>query len=217
VYRGTVVILLESAKAYDGNLVECFRLGRKARQTILRGSNTLERARGTLSHLVPQARFEANSRTEFNLDLQEDEIAVQRMMRLPRLDWDKWLAVSRGVEIGKKGLAIRCDSCGTYRVAPKSQIFRVRCTTCKRILNEKTASITKIVRLRTGRSTDSWDRLIVGEDVDRYDVVASREILTGLPGIKYKEQWQSGVPRLLVRKTGIGLRLALDRSGAYTT
>jgi hypothetical protein len=56
----------------------------------------------------------------------------------------------------------------------------------------------------------------VGEDVDRYRCEPSREVLIDLPGIRYKDLGVMQRPKLLVRKTGVGLRAAVDRSGSLT-
>jgi hypothetical protein len=79
------------------------------------------------------------------------------------------------------------------------------------------AAICTIVRKLRAAGQARWKPLLAGEDVDRYRTVAGREILTGLSGIKYKELPTAGEQRLLVRKTGIGLRVAIDQSEALTT
>jgi hypothetical protein len=61
-----------------------------------------------------------------------------------------------------------------------------------------------------------WWPLIVGEDVDRHSCRASRAIRVGIPGIRYKRPETFARPKLLVRKTGLGVKAALDESGALT-
>jgi hypothetical protein len=58
--------------------------------------------------------------------------------------------------------------------------------------------------------------LIIGEDVDRYQCAPSREIRLGVPGIDYKTPEVFERRKLLVRKTGVGLKAAIDETGAYT-
>jgi adenine-specific DNA-methyltransferase len=73
-----------------------------------------------------------------------------------------------------------------------------------------------IVRSQPADPGQGWHPLIVGEDVDRYRCQPSRSIRTQVPGIQYKdESWFEG-PKLLVRKTGVGIKAAVDRTGAFT-
>jgi len=58
--------------------------------------------------------------------------------------------------------------------------------------------------------------LIVGEDVDRYSCAPSRAIRVDVSGIRYKPLDTFARPKLLVRKTGLGVKAALDESGAAT-
>ena len=62
-----------------------------------------------------------------------------------------------------------------------------------------------------------WRPLIVGEDVDRYSAAPRRFIQLGVPGIRYKPMEHFAARKLLIRKTGVGLRAAVDESRAATT
>jgi hypothetical protein len=61
-----------------------------------------------------------------------------------------------------------------------------------------------------------WKPFIAGEDVRRYSAQSRRWIRADLPGINYKAPHTAGLPRILIRKTGVGLNAALDSSDAFT-
>jgi hypothetical protein len=61
-----------------------------------------------------------------------------------------------------------------------------------------------------------WHPLVVGEDVDRHACIASRLIRIGVSGIRYKPLSVFAQPKLLVRKTGVGIKAVVDYSGAAT-
>ena len=59
--------------------------------------------------------------------------------------------------------------------------------------------------------------IIVGEAVNRYYLSPIKYIDTGKPGVNYKEPELYKPPKLVVRRTGIGIYATLDNSSAYTT
>ena len=63
----------------------------------------------------------------------------------------------------------------------------------------------------------SWIPLIAGEDVRRYCATPSRVIRVDVRGIAYKDPAIYKGPKLLVRKTGIGISAAVDRTDSFTT
>ena len=46
----------------------------------------------------------------------------------------------------------------------------------------------------------------------RYRLGAGRHIVLGAPGVNYKAPWLFQAPKLLLRKTGLGIRAALDET-----
>ena len=215
VYRGTFVMVLRGGQGDHGN-VECFRLRAAERKAFMTGTMSLEDFRESQSHDVPLSRFAANPNAEFTLDVRSDESAVDRMMRVSTIDWDHVFWIGRGVEIGKNGTMLRCGTCSTYRPAPRRQyIVSLYCPSCGTVFPSD-AGVHYVVRRRNATDDPSWRRIIVGEDVDRYLCHPSRELRLGLLGIQYKDVELAMMPKLLVRKTGVGLRAAVDRSGSLT-
>lgn len=215
VYRGTVVMVVRSGQGDHGN-VECFRLRAVERKAFMNGMMSLEDFRKSQSHDVPLSRFVANPNAEFTIDLHSDESAVDRMMRACTIDWDQVFWIGRGVEIGKHGTMLRCGVCGTYRPVPRRRdTVSTSCASCGRVFPSD-ANVHYVVRRRNATDDASWRRIIVGEDVDRYQCKPSRQLRLGLLGIQYKNMELSMMPKLLVRKTGVGLRAAVDRFGLLT-
>jgi hypothetical protein len=79
-----------------------------------------------------------------------------------------------------------------------------RALKCETIITEKKAS-------------KKHKPIIVGEGVNRYYVSPIKYIDTSKPGVNYKEPELYEPPKLVVRKTGIGIYATLDNSNAYTT
>ena len=216
VYRGTVVMVVRSSQCEDGS-VECFRLQAKDRKAFLNGFMSLEDLRQTHSHVVPLHQFAANPNAEFTLEVRSGESAVDRMMRAGGIEWDRIFRIGRGVEVGKHGIRLLCERCGMYRSVPrKRSASSTTCHGCGTAFPVD-AAVRRVIRRVEATDDESWKPIIVGEDVDRYRCKPSRSLQLGLPGIQYKDMSLSLMPKLLVRKTGVGLRAAVDQSGSLTT
>ena len=109
-------------------------------------------------------------------------------------------------------MAVECVSCGTWRPVPKSR--HVTCAGCDALLDSRNPAT--LVRPYAHEEL-GWAAFIAGEDVQRYSVIPRRQIRTDVPGIRYKADLQLRAPKLLVRKTGVGLTAAIDETGSMTT
>lgn len=215
VFRGTVVMLFVTGSPSGPNEISCMRLPVQLRRKIFKGTMKLAFAKRKLVHVVRQERFRSNIRFEFDIDVRNRESRVISKFNVRPLEWTRWLQLGRGVELGKSGLVICCEACGLYRPAPRGNSV-VTCKGCGAPMDHNPKNRSAIVRPLTGTGSDSRWPLIVGEDVGRYSCSPSREIALGIPGIQYKPHADFLVRKLLVRKTGIGLKAAIDESGSYT-
>ena len=216
VSRGTVVMVLRGRHSARGS-VECFRLRAADRKAFLGGLVSLEDLRESQSHEVPLRQFVDNPNAEFTLEVRSGESAVDRMMRAGTLDWGRVFSIGRGVEIGKDGRRLCCPECGFYHPVPRRRsIGTTPCSKCGAVF-QSNAEVHQVVWPLASEDIGECELLIVGEDVDRYRCEPSRKLQLGLPGIQYKDIGLALQPKLLVRKTGVGIRAAVDRSGSLTT
>jgi adenine-specific DNA-methyltransferase len=221
VYRGCAVVILRNQPADINSLVECFRLPREWRQAVLAGTELFARAQAAFTHLIPQERFATDEMSRFDIDLQESDTAVTRIVTQPMMPWTRWLQTGRGVEISKHGRIIVCPHCG-FAIPQPNDLHNLTCNSCKQHFSSSDARSARIVRrLNTVSQSDmdlgtNWHPLIVGEDVDRYYCHPSREIRAGVHGINYKNLDLPIGRKLLVRKTGVGLKAAINESECLT-
>jgi adenine-specific DNA-methyltransferase len=217
VYRGTVVMVVVKAPPPPGHTVRCTRLRPADRRAVLRGEITLASAARRLSHEVAQATFADSALVRFDIDVRErDRRAIHAMESANPMNWREWLGSGRGVELSKHGKVVLCPRCGAAAPAPRRQ--QLRCTPCDFSFEVESARHTQIVQPIGVPDTDGdWRPLIAGEDVRRFRATASRLLKVGVPGIVYKSASGFAAPKLLVRKTGVGLTCAVDDSGSYTT
>lgn len=215
VFRGTAVIVLRRRAAENEHAVECLRLTPSQRKLVLAQELSLDQAAATSAHFVPQLRFAQSPSSSFTIDLRQADLKHVRAVCRQPADWTRTLAGGRGVELSKHGEVLVCAACGLGRPRPRRS-SPVRCA-CGALVDPLRATAKKIVREIREHSPKGWTPLIAGEDVRRYQCDPSREIRTGIEGINYKAEANPEVPRLLVRKTGIGLKAAVFCGEALTT
>ena len=215
VYRGVAVVVLRKAHAEPGHSVECVRLSPEDRRALRDGSATLTEIAERRKHLVEQARFARSKAVDFDITVRERHVAFIERMRARADGWTRWFTSGRGVELSKHGEIVSCPECGHSRPRPRKP-KPLTCSACGVTSEHEGLRSDTIVR-PLGRATGRWAPLVGGDDVDRYRVAPTREIRTGVPGINYKPGHESAGSRILVRKTGIGLRAALIDGPAHTT
>ncbi len=215
VFRGAAVIVLRRGAASRKHAIECLRLTPSQRKLVLARELSLDQAAAATAHFVPQYRFAQSPGAGFTIDLRQADLKhVKAVYRQPA-GWTRTLIGGRGVELSKHGEILVCATCGHGRPRPRRS-RPVRCR-CGALVDPARVPGKKIVRQIRENSPRCWRPLIAGEDVRRYRCSPSREIRMGIEGINYKAATDLSNPRLLVRKTGIGLKAAVFSGDALTT
>ena len=214
VFRSTAVIIAEKGLATDEHEVNCLRLTPINRDNLFKGKSEFKDIKKDQSHRVKQSRFLADRENRFDLDLRTKEESTISKFQVHEPMWSDWLKSARGVEISKTGRVVICPSCKQANPYPRSKIT-VSCSFCSQAYDINPKNVRSIIFSQADRPANTR-RIIVGEDVDRYLIKKSRFIAENVPGIDYKPQLSGISPRILVRKTGLGIKAALDLSGDYT-
>jgi len=215
IYRGTVVLVFQNQLPRSGHKIRCLRVDNSWRKKILSGSKSFTDAERALTHWIPQSRFRTDPHNRFDIDSTEDERERISVIERHVDGWTEWLDSSRGVELSKSGMVLMCPRCRTARPSPKSVEENHTCRSCGHIFALSRARYIKIVN-PAHEDRPGWQPLIVGEDVDRYRVEPSRYIRLGVEGINYKNENMFVGKKIVVRKTGVGIKAAIDKSGAFT-
>jgi len=216
VYRGTTVIVVSRNVPPPDHSVACMRLTKEWRRRVLKGSSTLSEAAESLTHLVQQDRFLEDASVRFSIDLARAEEDVVGKITAGGSSWTDWFVSGRGVELSKTGRILRCPFCDSANPLPRTKTKDARCSDCDRPLLFHPSAREVLVRPRSDIPAPWWQPFIAGEDVDRYQCSVNREIRLGVKGINYKSPDSFAPRKLLVRKTGLGIKAAIDETGAYT-
>jgi hypothetical protein len=208
VYRGCAILVGRNVAPDSDQQVECIRLTKSHRDSLQHG-RTLDDCRRDAAHFVPQERFRNDTNCRFDIDVSVTDETIGRVVERGG-DWTLPLCSRRGVELSKSGCVSICGSCGAARPQPKNGA--ARCFECDGALSRHAHIIVAERPTKEG----VWRPFIAGEDVRRYSAESRRWIRTNVRGINYKTPHIAGAPRILVRKTGVGLNAALDSSAAFT-
>lgn len=216
VNRATTVIICKKTMPSPEDETVCFRLSTDARKEYLSGNGSLINFFDQSCHNVKQARFMKNSSYNFDIDTRSDEENLLEKITSKIIDWNKVFKFGRGVEISKTGNIVYCPICGYAQGYKKKQLDmgRKTCTHCGQeiLVNEET--ISNVIT-----STPSLDSLLlyVGENIRRYGINGEYYISPNIEGINYKSMNLYTSPKLLIRKTGLGIYGAIDYTGSMTS
>lgn len=212
VYRGVAVVVYTVGAGNDSNLVRCVRLPHEARKRVLAGSQDLAEAAARVEELALQGQWLNDPDVPLSPSVHSRESPRVGAIETHGGNWLSWVEPGRGIEMGKAGLLIRCCRCGHHFPRPKAEPGP--CKVCGSADRWREVDAVTFAKRPPG---NEWAPLIVGEDVRRYEAVPSRWVRLGLPGVNYKLSSLYAQPKLLVRKTGLGLQAAVDRTASYTT
>ena len=131
---------------------------------------------------ITQIRFDTNKEKVFDIFVSDDDVRILEAIDSNTLKWQDVTTTGRGVELSKNGLVMACPHCGIWRPIPHKQrngsYKAVQCLnpTCGKIIRYENAPGEKIVM--PGRTLHCTQPIIVGEGINRYQVVETRFIDT---------------------------------------
>ena len=216
VNRATTVIICKKAVPRDACKTKCFRLTTDDRRAFLNGENSLYHYYTEGFHEVSQRRFSQNDNFLFDIDTREEEEILISKIKGSGIDWKDLFLFGRGVEISKAGKVVYCPYCGMAQGYKKKQLEdgKKNCSFCDKsipVTSETTQSVVSKKKIQNSVS------LCVGENLKRYKIEKGGYILKNVPGINYKDKKLYEPPKILVRKTGLGIYAAVDYSGGMTS
>ncbi len=209
--RACAVIICKKCIPNPKNEVDCLRLNPKIRKKIISGNIAFADADSQLSHKVKQTRFCKNHNYIFDIDLKRSEELVLEKYNKNALSFRNFLFSTRGIELSKYGRIIQCQKCQLWFPLPKSK--SPKCPHCRRALIKSDLEPELIVR---DSKIDGYKPLLIGESVWRYKLLSRKWIDTSKKGIKYKDVSTYSGPKLLVRKTGVGILSMIDNTDSFT-
>ncbi|WP_152475883.1 N-6 DNA methylase [Roseovarius sp. THAF9] len=205
VFRGTTVVLFENINPSPDHEIETLRFNKQDRRSIFSGDAEFDEIRREKSIRIPQSRFQKDHYGRWDVDSKTSEDHSIQNFSAARSSWTDWLVSGRGVELSKSGRVLICPSCSFTRPATKQK--HLSCGNCGFSAPAHEFHAEQIIS--EVPNADGTFPLLVGEDVKRYFAAPSRYIKTGMPGINYKSLEVYSRRRLLIRKTGVGIKASI--------
>lgn len=214
VNRATTVLVIKNTKPTDDSATVCFRLTTDQRRAYLAGEKSLIDCHNQHSHSVLQKRFRENAGYIFDVDTKIDEEALLHKLERHAIDWPKIFHFGRGVEISKSGMIVVCPYCGVAQGYSKKQFTEgeKKCAKCSEKITVSQEAVRKIIDTHY---RDNYKKIYVGENLHRYAMRGSCYIEMNVPGINYKEEKLYEPPKILIRKTGLGINACIDYESTY--
>jgi hypothetical protein len=214
--RAASVLVLQNSLPDKSSMTKCFRLSTQQRRDILGGKSDLLSVYQDSFHTIYQKRFVENAGYLFDVDTKQNEESLLNKIEFSSICWTKQFRFSRGVEIGKNGIVIKCPSCRTAQTFPKVQHGEGKkmCIACNDDVPITQSYTEKIILDHRCRGSQ---RIYAGENVRRYSISGCKYIKLGVEGIDYKPPGIYASPKLLVRKTGLGINACIDYENTYIT
>lgn len=211
VHRATTVVVVRKCIPSDASLTKCFRLTTSDRKAVLGGDKTLETVFEEQYRVKRQMDFLRNEDCLFDIDVASEDHAVIERIRSHGGKWSFDVSFHRGVEISKRGTVFYCPKCGGANTAALfSGLALKRCKCCGRQVEVSSSELESVMQFRPA---DGFVPIFVGESVGRYSLSCQRYLKLGVEGINYKDLDDYKPMKILVRKTGLGIKSVVDDSG----
>lgn len=203
----TSVSLIIGKKGYvQGNVISCLHLSNSISRQIINKSTTFEDVEKKHSNQCEQDKFISDD-FKFSIDItSNDEGLINFLDKSKRVS--EFLVSCRGVELSKKGKIMQCPHCSLWMPYVKGNAEKYRCIHCKKEFSLKNV-ISEII-ISDSFSANNSLPFISGEDIGRYSMFQHNRIKLGYNGINYKKNELYRGPKILVRKTGVGLTATID-------
>lgn len=205
----TSVSLIVGRKGHiEGNNVMCLHLSNQDSKDVKSGKATMSSIEKLKKHYIPQCDMENSG--NFSIDMTDnDSRLISQIESFPPID--SFLSNTRGVELSKKGIIVQCPICKKWIPKPKEK--ECRCQHCLSSFNIESAKTETIIGSKHRQKSRGF---ISGEDLYRYICTSNKHILMDFDGINYKDCSLYASPKILVRKTGVGITSSIDYSNSVT-
>lgn len=207
-----VSLIFGIKKKSNNAKVICSHLSNELKKGVLGNTITIKQAVDRCATKIPQKTMVAEE-YRFLTDVRSTDNKLLNLLHQSSKIGDVAQS-NRGIELSKKGVVLKCDSCGKWFPKPRGHKKKVAiCPHCKSnvLINQTEENV--IIAKNTSNNTR---RIIVGEDILRYNIKGESYIRTDFEGVNYKDNIIYTGSKVLIRKTGVGITAGMDYYNCMT-
>jgi len=217
VFRSSVIVIFRKKKSSENHLISALTLMKEDREKIMKGKANIFSIEIEKGFSIPQKRFMEDEDFTFDISKSIEDEEIMDKMESKKMDWDRILDTWRGVEFSESGLVIQCPNCFKWDNPPRKRKGKYKTKKCSHCDFEyafdEALKKETIVSEKKQKGTD--ELFILGESVNRYYTGDVKYLDVSKTGINYKESSIYKGPKILIRKTGVGIYATIDFTGAY--
>ncbi len=214
VNRATSIVILKNSAPTSNSTTKCYRLDTADRKSFLLGSLELFESYVQKKHCVLQKRFKDNQNYIFDIDTREEEEYLLDKIANNHIDWKSLFHFGRGVEISKSGVVVKCQHCESAQGYSKKHL-EAGYKTCQFCGKTTVVDQSNIFEIISTTNKPGYLPMYVGENLHRYSFDGIRYIRPNVNGINYKSAELYYPPKVLIRKTGLGIYACIDYDSTY--
>lgn len=190
--------------------IKCAHLSTSDRKKVLTGKTSFNDAiRESLTNIP--AKYMIDMGYSFITDVKScDKSLMQQLHKCTHIS--DVASSQRGVELSKKGIILQCTECCAWFPLPRTTSTVVLCPHCHCKLPIDTLRKKSII---TSNPCANSRQFISGENIARYKSMSVSYIELGVNGINYKSETLYKEPKIIVRKTGVGITAGMDYDNCW--
>jgi len=221
VFRASVILIFKREPPPPNHKIRVFILLKQDRDKILESEPDIDlfKLEKEKAYEISQSRFIDDPHCTFDIFASDEDEEITKSMEKDTLHWDDLLDTARGVELSKNGIVEQCPNCFKWNSPPRKkksgEYAQKTCPHCGHKYSFETA-LKKETIIREKREKKGDKPLLIGEAVNRYYVGPIKYIDTTKDGIDFKEPELYKGPKIVVRKTGVGIYASIDYNDNYT-
>jgi len=217
VFRSSVIIIFKKKNPQKDHLISALTLFREDRKKLMKGKTSISKIEMERGMLIPQKRFAEDENFIFDITKSVEDERIMQKMESNRIDWNWILDISRGVEFSESGLVIQCPNCFKWDNPPRKRKGKYQTKKCSHcgVEYEVDEALKKEIIVSKKKKKETDKPFISGKSVNRYYTGEVKYLDITKEGITYKDSSLYDGPKILVRKTGIGIYATIDNTGAY--
>lgn len=217
VFRSSVIIIFRKKNPQKGHLISALTLFREDRKKLMKGKTSISKIERERGILIPQKRFMEDENFTFDITKSVEDERIMQEMESNKIDWNRIVDSSRGVEFSESGLVIQCPHCFKWDNPPRKRKGKYQTKKCSHcgVEYEFDEALKKEIIVSEKKKKETDKPFITGKSVNRYYTGEVKYLDITKEGITYKDSSLYEGSKILIRKTGIGIYATIDYTGAY--